>query len=59
MYEVDFVFQICSSEDFRVSLLVVEDLYGSLPVNTDASFSIDFMCVYKDDFFGSLPTFIC
>ncbi|KAG5396988.1 hypothetical protein IGI04_018802, partial [Brassica rapa subsp. trilocularis] len=27
-------FQICSSEDFCVSILVVEDLYESLLVNT-------------------------
>ncbi|WZZ34911.1 hypothetical protein YC2023_018312 [Brassica napus] len=38
---------ICSSEDFRVSLQVVEDLYGSLMVNADVSFAIDFILRQK------------
>ena len=35
--------------------MVVEDLYGSLLVNTEFSFAIDFMCVFRDDFSESLP----
>ena len=43
-------FQICSSEDFRVSLLVVEDLFESLLVNIEVSFAIDLICVLREDF---------
>ena len=41
-----FFFQICPSEDFRISFFRREDLHGSLLVNAYVSFAIDFMCVF-------------
>ena len=54
-----FFFQICPSEDFHVSLFRREDLHRNLLVNAYVSFAIEFLCVFREDFAGSLPTFLC
>ena len=42
----------CKSSDRRI-------LIRKSSVNKDVSFAIDFICVFRDDFYGSLPTFLC